>query len=159
MKNKLSCLGMTYRVRFNGKKISIFDRVNQIKEKLNQILPEIEPSRLLIMLGHIRRFYEGNLYYGRRTSNQEEKDKRERLELTQTERILYDFLLKEKLNPSTAYRWFLATRVPDDIKEKLTKGQISYRKAMEISYNRKRARESNIGLLMMEEMRVIVRGL
>jgi len=32
-------------------------------------------------------------------------------------------------------------------------------KAMEISANRKRVRESNLGLLMMEELRTIVRGL
>ena len=81
------------------------------------------------------------------------------MELTQTELILYDFLLRNKYNPSTTYRWFLASRVPDDVKQKLEKGQISVKKAMEIAYNRKRVRESNFGLLMMEEMRQIVRGL
>jgi len=156
---KLSCLGMTHRVRDKGKKISLFDRVSEIKQQLKQIIPEVEGSRLITMLCHCRRYYEGDLYYGRRTANPEEKKKRKQLDLTQTERILYDFLIRNKLNPSTIYRWFLAVRVPEDIKDKLAKGQISYKKAMEISYNRKRVRESNIGLMMLEEMRIIVRGL
>ena len=156
---KLSCLGMTHRIRENGKKINIFDKVNRIKEQLKQILPEIEGSRLITMFCHCRRYYEGNLYYGRRTLDTNEKAKRKKLELTETERILYDFLLRNNLNPSTTYRWFLACRIPSDIKEKLEKGQISVKKAMEISYNKKRVRESSVGLLMMEEMGTIIRGL
>lgn len=150
---------MAYRIRHEGKKINIFDRVHQIKQQLKQILPEIEEHRLTNMLCHCRRHYEGNLYYGRRTPNKEEKKKRQQIPLTPLERLLYDFLLKNNLNPSTTYRWFLAVRVPDDIKDKLSKGQIGYQKAMEISYNRKRVRESNQGILMMEEMRTIIRGL
>ncbi len=155
----LSCLGMTYRVRDNGKKRSLFDKVAEIKKLLNQVLPELDGNRLLTMLGHCRRYYEGSLYYGRRTSDPEVKKERLKLDLTDLERVLYDFLLRQRLNPSTTYRWFLACRVPQDIKEKLENHQISYRKAMEISYNRKRVRESNIGLLMMEEMRIVIRGL
>ena len=159
MKTKLSCLGMTYRIRDNGRKVSLFDTVNKIKQQLKQILPEVEEGRLINMLCHCRRKYEGSLYYGRKTYNKEEIKNRKKLELTPTEMILYDFLLRNKYNPSTTYRWFLASRVPDDVKQKLQKGQISVKKAMEISYNRKRVRESNTGLLMMEEMRQIVRGL
>ena len=150
---------MTYRIRENGKKISLFDKVGHIKEQLNQVLPEIEGNRIIAMMGHCRKEYEGKNYYGRRTSDKEEEKRRKRFELTPMERILYDFLLRNNLNPSTTYRWFLATRVPDDIKAKLQKRQISVKKAMEISYNRKRVRDSNIGMLMTEEMREIVRGL
>ena len=153
---KLSNLGMTYRCRENGKKRSLFDKVHEIKQQLKQTLPEIEGYRLINMLGHCRRYYEGNLHYGRRGIPENRKKKRK---LTDTERVLYDFLLRNNLNPSTAYRWFLATRVPDDIKEKLAKNQISFRKAMHIAYNRKRARESNVGLLMMEEIRIVIREL
>ena len=150
---------MTYRVRDNGRKVSLFDTVSKIKQQLKQVIPEIEEGRLINMLCHCRRKYEGILYYGRRTQDKEERKTRKKLELTQTELILYDFLLRNKYNPSTTYRWFLASRVPDDVKQKLEKGQISVKKAMEIAYNRKRVRESNFGLLMMEEMRQIVRGL
>jgi len=156
---KLSSLGMTHKIRENGHKRSIFDKTKEIKEQLNQILPEIQGSRLISMLGHCRRHYEGNLYYGRRAKDKKEKKDKKPLNLTEMEKVLYDFLIRNKLNPSTTYRWFLATRVPEDIKDKLRKGQISYKKAMEIAYNRKRVRESNIGLLMLEEIRIIIRGL
>lgn len=150
---------MAHRVRENGKKISVFDKVNRIKNDLKQILPEIEDKRLLPMMSHCRQFYEGNLYHGRRTNDPAEKKKRQPKELTQAEKVLYEYLLKNEVNPSTAYRWFLACRVPDDIKDKLAKNQISYRKAVEISNNRRRVKESNTGLLMMEEMRTVIGGL
>lgn len=150
---------MSYRVRYKGKKKPLFDRVAEIKEQLKQVLPEIDPIRFIHMLERCRRYYEGNLYYGRRTTNPEEKKSRKAIELTQNENIIYNFLLRNNLNPSTTYRWFLAVRVPEDIKDKLSKGQISYKKAMEISYNRKKVRESNIGLLMLEEMRTTIRGI
>src|SRR3989344_3980155 len=143
-------------IRENGKKRSIFDKVNEVKQHIKATLPEVDSDRLIHMLSHCRRYYEGNLYYGRRSIEENQQKKRD---LTETERILYDLLLKMNLNPGTAYRWFLATRVPFDIKEKLEKGMISQRKAMEISANRKRVRESNIGLLMMEEIRTIMRSL
>jgi len=82
-----------------------------------------------------------------------------RKQMTKAETILFDYMLKNNLNPSTTYRWMIACRVPTDIKEKLAKGQISFRKAMQISANRKRVRESNTGLLMVEEINNLVRSL
>lgn len=150
---------MTYRIRANGKKTCIFDVCYDIEKKLKQVLPEIERPVLLRALAKCRLYYEGNLYYGRRTTNKEEKDKRKKRDLTEIERIIYQFLLKEGLNPSTTYRWFLATRVPSDIKEKLEKHQMPVKQALMISANRKRVRDTNIGMAMLEEMRTIVRGL
>lgn len=156
---KLSNLDMTYRIRYQGRKINIFERVDEIKKQLKEILPEIEESRFLSMLSHCRRQYEGNLYHGRRTTDKEEIKKRPVSKLTESERIIYEFLLKNNLNPSTSYRWFLAVRVPEDIKEKLKRGNFSYKKAMQIAYNRKRIRDTNKGILLLEEMRTIMEGL
>lgn len=150
---------MVYRIRENGRKVCIFDKITDIKQKLNTYLPEIEDNRLLVMLSHCRARYEGNLYYGRRTYNQEELKTRKPRELTELERVLYEFMLKNKLNPSTTYRWFLACRIPEDIKEKLIKKQIPIRKAMQIAHNRRRVQEYNTSLFMLEEMRTLVRGL
>ncbi|MBI2573566.1 hypothetical protein HYV86_06900 [Candidatus Woesearchaeota archaeon] len=136
--------------------MSIFYKVNEVREHIKQEIPELSGDRLIHMLAHCRRHWEGNLHYGRRAVKENALKVRE---LTKTEHILYDLLLRLKLNPSTAYRWFLATRVPDDIKEKLRNNQISQKKALEISANRKRVKESNIGLLMMEEIRTIMGGL
>jgi hypothetical protein len=133
----LSDKTMTYRIRRHGKKVSIFDVCYDIEKKLKKILPELERPVLLRALAKCRLYYEGNLYYGRRTTCEEEKKKRKKRELTEIERIIYQFLLKEDLNPSTTYRWFLATRVPSDIKEKLERHQIPVKQALMISANRK----------------------
>jgi len=143
-------------IREKGKKINIFDKVNQIKNDLKTLLPEIEEDKIIPMFSHIRVFFYGNLYYGRREVPENKKRKRK---LTNAETILFDYMLKNNLNPSTTYRWMIACRVPADIKEKLAKGQISFRKAMQISANRKRVRESNTGLLMIEEINNLVSSL
>lgn len=143
-------------IREKGKKINIFDKVNQIKNDLKTLLPEIEEDKIIPMFSHIRVFFYGTLYYGRR---EVPENKRRKRKLTKAETILFDYMLKNNLNPSTTYRWMIACRVPTDIKEKLAKGQISFRKAMQISANRKRVRESNTGLLMVEEINNLVRSL
>jgi hypothetical protein len=144
------------RIRENGRKINIFDKVNEIKQHLKDIIPEIESDKLIVILSHCRAYYEGKLHYGRR--NVPENLQRTR-ELTTNERIVYEYLLKSKLNPSTTYRWFIATRLPQDIREKLAKGQIGQKKAMEISANRRNVKLSNMGLLMTEEIRKTIQKL
>jgi hypothetical protein len=144
------------RIRENGKKVNIFNKVAQIKEDIKELFPEIEEDRVIPMFSHIRNFFYKNLHYGRNNVPENKKRKRP---LTKTETILYDYMLKNDLNPSTTYRWMIACRVPADIKEKLAKGQISCKRAMVISANRKRLRESNTGLLMIEEINNIVRCL
>ena len=144
-----------YRIREkDGKKKSLFLKVEEIKQDLKDIMPEIEGDRLIEMMSHCRRYYEGKLHYGRRDS----KAKKPR-DLTANERVLYDYLLKNGLNPSTTYRWFLATRLPSDIKDQLTKGKIGQKIAMQVAANRRRVKHSNAGLLLMEEIRNAVRGL
>ena len=154
-KNK-GILYINHQIREKGKKICIFDKVNRIKTDIKVLLPEIEGDRLISMMSHCRRYYEGKLHYGRRTN----PENLERIrDLTEAEKMLYDFLLKNNLNPSTTYRWFLACRVPADIKEKLEQGKLSYKKALQISANRKKVIESNTGLLMMEEINNVIRSL
>ena len=140
------------RVRYKGKKIAIFDRINAIKKDLTAIIPEVDEDRFLSMLSHIKNFYYGKLHYGR---NKPENQKRKR-ELTTNEKIVYDYMLKNKLNPSTTYRWFVACRMPADIKDKLQNGKISFTKAQLISDNRRKSKMSNTGLLMMEEINNVV---
>lgn len=142
-------------VRHKGNKVNIFDRINSMKKELKELLPEIEEDKFIIMASHVRNFSYNNLHYGR---NKPENKKRIR-ELTANERILYDYYIRNKLNPSTAYRWFLACRIPSDIKEKLSQGKISFKKAFEIADNRKKSKLSNTGLLMIEEINNIVRSL
>ncbi|MCD4759360.1 hypothetical protein K8R33_00545 [archaeon] len=147
---------INHRVRYNGRKINIFDRINKIKSDLKELMPEVEEDRFLSMASHVRNFYYGNLHYGRRDKPENKKRKRE---LTPNEKILLDYFMKNSINPSTAYRWFVACRIPSDIKEKLAHGQVSFKKAFEIADNRKKSKMSNTGLLMIEEINNVVRSL
>lgn len=147
---------INHRIREKGRKINIFDKVNRIKKNIKSLLPEIEDDKLLPIFSHLRAFYEGHLHYGRRGVPENRKRKRE---LTETEKIVYNYLLKNNINPSTSYRWLLACRIPSDIKSKLANGELSYKKAIQIAGNRLKTIESNTGLLMMEEINNIVRSL
>jgi len=144
------------RVRYKGKKIPIFDRINRIKNDLKNLIPEVDEDRFLSMMSHIRNFFYGHLHYGRRSVPENLQKKRE---LTTNEKIVFDYMLKNKLNPSTTYRWFIACRLPSDVKEKLEKGQVSFKKAVLIADNRKKAKLSNTGLIMIEEINNIVQSL
>jgi len=140
-------------VRFEGKKVPIFDRINRIKKDLNELIPEVEEDKFLSMLSHIRNFFYGKLHYGRRNIPENIQRKRE---LTANEKLILDYMLKNNLNPSTTYRWFIGCRLPSDIKEKLQQGKVSFKKAVMIADNRKKSKMSNTGLLMIEEINNIV---
>lgn len=144
------------RVRYKGKKVPIFDRINMIKNDLKGLIPEIEEDKFLSMMSHIRNFYYGKLHYGKVNNPENLKRKRE---LTANEKIVLDYLLKNNLNPSTTYRWFVACRLPSDLKQKLKEGKVSFKKAFLIADNRKKSKLSNTGLLMMEEINNIVGSL
>jgi len=143
-------------VRYKGKKVPIFDRINRIKSDIKELLPEIEEERFLSMMSHVRNYFYGNLHYGRRGIPENIKRKRE---LTSNEKIILDYLLKSNLSPATTYRWFIACRMPSDIVEKLQKGKLSFRRAFLIADNRKKSKLSSTGLLMMEEINNIVSSL
>jgi cysteinyl-tRNA synthetase len=156
--NEVMNLGLDYmrlnnhRIRENGKKRSLFDKVHEINQHIKTILPEIEHDKLIAVMAHCRRHHEGNLHYGRRGSANPKPR-----ELTYTERLIYDYLLRNNLNPSTTYRWFLASRIPSDIQALLKKRQVSVKRAFYLAANRLRNRLSKEGLLMMEEIRHIIR--
>ncbi|HLD18439.1 MAG TPA: hypothetical protein VJB90_00305 [Candidatus Nanoarchaeia archaeon] len=133
-------------IRENGKKRNLFDKVNEIKEKIKVIVPEIDEHKWLIIIHHVRQDYEGKYYYGRAGSSNI------KLKLTNTERLIQELLIKEGLNPSTVYRWFLAARVPSDVMYKLRKGMISAKKAYEISVNRKKNQKSGDMVILMENI-------
>ncbi len=147
---------INHRVRYNGRKINLFDRINLMKNDLKELLPEIEEDKFLSMASHVRNFYYGKLHYGRRAVPENLKKKKE---LTANEKVLLDYYLKNNINPSTAYRWFVACRIPSDLKEKLAQGKVSFKKAFLIADNRKKSKLSNTGLIMIEEINNVVRSL
>lgn len=142
-------------VRENGRKRNIFDKVNEIKNDINEILPELDGKGLIRMLSKIRTY----IAHKKKGVPLGRKGWKGYRDLTNNERILYEYLLKNNLNPGTTYRWFIATRLSNDIKDDLAKGKISYKKAMEISANRRKAEYSSQAVNILEEIRVAMRGL
>ena len=138
-----------------GRKRSIFDKVSEIKQDIKTIIPELKDDKLIPLFSKIRTYYlhkKKGIPLGRKGSKGYRK-------LTKVETLVYEYMIKHNLNPSTTYRWFIATRLPQDIREKLAKGQIGQRKAMEISANRRNTKNSVTGLLMMEEIRSVIQKL
>lgn len=140
------------RIRERGRKRSLFDKVNEIKDIIKSIFPEIDGDRLMAVMAHCRAYHEGKYYHGRRNSPY-----RRPRELTVNERMIYDYMLRNNLKPTTVYRWFLASRIPADIQALMRNGQVSVKKAFELSANRLRNRLSREGLVMIEEIRQIIR--
>ncbi len=85
--------------------------------------------------------------------------KEKRMDLNEKEMFLYDKLLKYGYNPSTVYKWFLLTKVPEDIKGRIQRQEISQRQALRMASNRKKVKEVNLGFQLMEEARAAIRGL
>jgi hypothetical protein len=52
-------------------------------------------------------------------------------------RELYNFLIENSYNPYTIYRWLLLERIPSEIKWQLKNKQISQKRAIELSMERR----------------------
>ena len=53
------------------------------------------------------------------------------------DRELYNFLIENSYNPFTVYRWLLLERVPDEIKWQLRNKQISQKRAITLTIERR----------------------
>ena len=138
------------------RRLSMMEKTIQIKQELKILLPEIEFDKIMFMLSHLSNYtLDKEQYYTRDTRKKIRKLK----PLTEAEKLLLDYLLKNKLNPKTTYRWFLVSKLPEDIQERLRRGVISVSEARKVSTNRLLQRDSNTGLIMLEEITNIVRSL
>jgi len=50
--------------------------------------------------------------------------------LTKDQAMIYEWMLNNKYNPSTVYKWFLAMKTNKDVQERMKKGTVSLKKAM-----------------------------
>ena len=139
-----------------GRKRSIFAKVSEIKRDIKGMIPEVKDNELLGIMSRCRSFYHGVLHYGRRGTPENKKRKRE---LTINEKVVYDYLIRNDLNPSTTYRWFIATRLPQDVKDKLEAGKIGQKTAMKIWADRRNAKSTSISISLMEDIRNFVQKL
>lgn len=139
-----------------NRRISQMDKVVQLKKDFKTLLPEIEQERYIQMLGHIYWYHRNKREYRERIRGKFGKLRA----LTQAEIIMLDFLLKNNINPKTIYKWFMVCRLPEDIQTKLRNNEItSVVEARKIATNRMRQRDSNAGLLMLEEINGVIKSL
>lgn len=145
---------MTYR-EFN-RRLSKMQKVIEIRRDLKTLLPEIEQDKYFSMFSHLCYYHSDRKQYYSRNSRRKIKQLKP---LTEAEKILLDYLIKNNLNPKTTYKWFLVSKLPEDIQTRLRNGQVSVVEARRISTNRLKQRQSNTGVEMIEEIRSVVSSL
>ncbi len=59
-------------------------------------------------------------------------------------RELYNFLVENSYNPYTVYRWLLLERIPEEIKWQLKNKQISQKRAVRLSVQRRKETENSL---------------
>lgn len=138
------------------RRLSMMEKTIQVKKDLKLLLPEIEEDKYLFMLSHLSNVLPNKQEYHNRNSRKRTRSIRQ---LTEAEKVFLDYLIKNNLNPKTTYRWFLVSKLPEDIKESLQKGKLSVAQARKVATNRLRQRDSNTGLQMLEEISGVIRSL
>mgnify|MGYP001569266840 FL=1 len=134
-------IDMNYQQKFSEKiKKKYLQKVEVLKGLFKTIFPGIDDDNLVILLGRCSHYHCND-----------------RNHLGEDEAILYDFLLKNNLNPCTVYKWFLVHNMPENIQELLQKGKLTQRQALKLSTNERRQKENTLGLELREECRKIVR--
>ena len=97
-------------------------KVNELKFLLEKEFPELDARNMherMSKIGHYHYNKKGSMIFG-------------------LDKKLYNFLIKNSYNPYTVYRWLLLEKVPEDIRFQLNERQISQRKAIKLSMERKR---------------------
>lgn len=139
-----------------NRRISQMDKVTQLKKEFKSLFPEIEQEQYIKMLGHVYWYHRNKREYRERIRGRFGKLRA----LTPAEIIMLDHLLKNNINPKTIYKWFHVCKLPEDIKTRLRNNEItSVVEARKIAANRMRQRDSNAGLLMLEEINGVIKSL
>lgn len=127
----------------NKPNLDFFVKIKKARELIESNFPDVVGDTLMTWLCHI-----GHYHY----------DKKKRM-LSERELVLYDLLLRNGYNPSTVYKWFLITKVPEDILGRIRRQEISQKQALRMACNRRHLKEVNLGLQLMEAARAVIRTL
>ena len=76
--------------------------------------------------------------------------------LAEREMLIYDLLLKEDINPETAYEWMLATKVDQGIKQRLENNEISQKQAVRMMKNNDEMLRVNRNLSIIKDCRKLL---
>ncbi|MBS3148344.1 hypothetical protein J4219_05645 [Candidatus Woesearchaeota archaeon] len=112
----------------------------ELKQRLGVMLPEKSPLEIRKTVRRIGRFYYGEI-----------KD------LTEEEQVVEDLLQKYGIKAPTLYQWLLQTLVPEELKDRMEKGEVSGIQAIRAMQNRERQRKAAVGLTLLEGARSLVK--
>ena len=102
---------------------TVYDKMRLLKEGLKKELKWLKDRDMFRAMAKLSTWH----YPKKRTKS---------MKLSKQEAMIYEFLLKNKYNPSTCYKWMLACCTNEDLQKRLMKGEISMKKAMEQPYNK-----------------------
>lgn len=77
--------------------------------------------------------------------------------ITGVEKKVYDYLVGLKVSLKSVYTWYLASRLPEDIKSDLISGKIDQKKAIRLGKNKEFGKALDATWRMMELIRKTVR--
>ncbi len=120
----------------------VFEQIESVKRILSSVVPEGESFRRRGLVLQCVKFKIGQIK-----------------KLDANESMVYDLLLKNKLNPKTVYIWLLLENVPLHIKEKLVQKKISLNDARVQFVKWKRLSDTHAGNALMDEIKNIIRRL
>ena len=123
----------------------VFEKVVLLKGLLDSTIPEVkklDEFEYKRMMCHLAHYHCNN-----------------RQTLTEIEMLAYDTLIRNDVNPSTAYKWFCLTTLPKDFQHKLRTGRITQKQALRKATKRRRDKEIASGFEIMEMVRESIRRL
>ncbi|MBN2421043.1 hypothetical protein JXB27_02070 [Candidatus Woesearchaeota archaeon] len=119
-----------------------FEKIALVKQKLMPAIEGLNDKQLRSVICHCSYYSAGR-----------------RKILTDKEREIYDLLLSKGFNARTAYNWFCLINVPDHIRQKILKKQISYADAQAKSNAWRRMISTKSGKEIVEQVQNIIGGL
>ena len=119
---------------------SLFEKSAILTSFLQEKIKDLKTEEITVSLSHIAKHH-----YGYRKEP-----------LTEKEMLVYDLLLKEDINPETAYEWMLATKGEEDIKQKLENKEISQKEAIRLIRNNEERVRVNKSLSVLKECRKLI---
>jgi len=115
-----------------SKKMNVFEKINAIEEQIKLELPYLDLNKLAYIFGRISHYLSGQ---GSGV-------------LSETERALCDFMIRNQLNDKTMYRWFLLKNAPSELKVKIINGMRLKDASHELSlYNRARENPNDTSII------------
>lgn len=103
-------------------------KLEQIRNLIQMRFPKIDARNLLERMSLI-----GHYHYNKK-----------KFLLLGENRDLYNFLIENSYNPYTVYRWLLLERIPQEIKWQLKNNQISQKRAVHLSMQRRKETENSL---------------